>query len=68
MLIILKNIESARFISQKLSKKLKVIEYFISNEKNLHEKVNNIKEPTVIVATNLAGRGTDIKLSKKLEK
>ena len=45
-----------------------MIEYFLSNEKEIHNKVNDINIPLAIVATNLAGRGTDIKINKKLEK
>lgn len=40
----------------------------MSNEKEIHNKVNNINNPLAIVATNLAGRGTDIKLNQNLEK
>lgn len=69
VLLICEHVEGARYIQQFLSSKdrdLKIMLYLSSRQEKLEEKAR-FEPGQVIIATNLAGRGTDIKLSNDVK-
>ena len=61
VLVIMETIIQAQEMATLLNRlKIKTITYYNSLEENLHLKVEKIFDPVAIIATNLAGRGTDI--------
>lgn len=69
VLVIFRTIRELNLFKQKLdTKKYKYFEYMNSNDDTNSEKLENIELGTIILATNLGGRGTDFKLNKNLIK
>ncbi len=73
VLLICKTIKDAEYfyklLQEKYGKKVKLVNYFRSEEKLYNKEIDqNVSPNTIIVATNLAGRGTDIKTSFEVEK
>ena len=69
VLLICEDVEGARRLDQCLTSKhkdLKPILYFSSHQEKLENK-GHFKGGQLIIATNIAGRGTDIKLSDKVK-
>ena len=72
VLIVCENIKDADYLCQalkdKCGNKAKTINYSRSEEKLYNSDIEQLVQPrTIIVATNLAGRGTDIKTSGEVE-
>ena len=72
VLVVCENIKAADSVYSKLASKLKcrITKYVSSFDKDFQEKQHSyyLAPGDVIVATNLAGRGTDLKISQELAK
>lgn len=72
VLIVGKNIQDSQEINDELKRayagKVKIINYSRSEESLYNAEIESVVQPkTIIVATSLAGRGTDIKTSREVE-
>lgn len=72
VLIVGKNIQDSQEINDELQRayggKVKIINYSRSEESLYNAEIESVVQPkTIIVATSLAGRGTDIKTSREVE-
>ena len=68
VLLICETIGEAQNIFFNFSKKFKDVDIFLYKRDHEKFEVDILKQRQIIIATNLAGRGTDIKLTKELDK
>ena len=68
-LVLFQNIfEGNNFCALLQSKNISFLPYLRSDKENHLEQIENLKSKSVVVATNLAGRGTDFKISEPISK
>ena len=66
VLLICEDVERARHLHQHLKKKHPQLELYTSSHQKKLEETGNTKRGRLIIATNIAGRGTDLKLSDEV--